>query len=154
MEHHKRIAIGPVESPQWVRDAVVAGGGEVVDELLRLGIDLRGDQRQLAMHATQTGSLQRKQMTQQMVLWPEDADLYAGAFQYRSVPTFDIACTKAINDQTDIHATLSGGTECCSHGIADGVSPDPTFDDGVRCQAVLDAIEKSAGSKQWVSPEY
>ena len=31
MEHHKRIAIGPVESPEWVRDAVVAGGGEVVD---------------------------------------------------------------------------------------------------------------------------
>ncbi len=31
MEHHKRIAIGPVESPEWVRDAVVAGGGEVAD---------------------------------------------------------------------------------------------------------------------------
>ncbi|MEY4633991.1 MAG: hypothetical protein RLZ18_1363 [Actinomycetota bacterium] len=31
MEHHKRIAIGPVESPEWVRDAVIAGGGEVVE---------------------------------------------------------------------------------------------------------------------------
>ena len=40
------------------------------------------------------------------------------------------------------------------NGINKGVSPDPTFDDGVRCQAILDAIEKSAGSKQWVSPEY
>ena len=31
MEHHKRIAIGPVDSPEWVRDAVIAGGGEVVE---------------------------------------------------------------------------------------------------------------------------
>jgi predicted dehydrogenase len=50
--------------------------------------------------------------------------------------------------------TFTHGVRDLMHGIADGVSPDPTFDDGVRCQAVLDAIEKSAGSKQWVSPEY
>jgi phosphoglycerate dehydrogenase-like enzyme len=31
MEHHKRITIGPVDSPEWVRDAVIAGGGEVVE---------------------------------------------------------------------------------------------------------------------------
>jgi len=31
MEHHKRIAIGPVDSPEWVRDAVIAGCGEVVE---------------------------------------------------------------------------------------------------------------------------
>jgi phosphoglycerate dehydrogenase-like enzyme len=31
MEHHKRIAIGPVDSSEWVRDAVIAGGGEVVE---------------------------------------------------------------------------------------------------------------------------
>ncbi len=50
--------------------------------------------------------------------------------------------------------TFTHGVRDILHGIADGVSPDPTFEDGVRCQAVLDAIEKSAGSKQWVSPEY
>lgn len=31
MEHHKRIAIGPDTSPSWVSDAVIAGGGEIVD---------------------------------------------------------------------------------------------------------------------------
>jgi predicted dehydrogenase len=40
------------------------------------------------------------------------------------------------------------------NGIADGVSPAATFEDGLRCQAVLDAVERSAGSKQWVEPEY
>jgi hypothetical protein len=39
-------------------------------------------------------------------------------------------------------------------GIDKGVSPEPTFEDGVRCQAVLDAIETSASNKQWVTPEY
>lgn len=39
-------------------------------------------------------------------------------------------------------------------GIAVNKSPDPTFVDGLRCQAVLDAIEESAGSKQWVEPDY
>ncbi len=40
------------------------------------------------------------------------------------------------------------------NGVADGVSPAPNFDDGVRCQAVLEAVERSAGSRQWVEPEY
>jgi predicted dehydrogenase len=40
------------------------------------------------------------------------------------------------------------------NGIAAGKSPAATFDDGVRCQAVLDAVERSAGSKTWVEPEY
>jgi predicted dehydrogenase len=39
-------------------------------------------------------------------------------------------------------------------GIAAGSSPAASFADGVRCQAVLDAVERSAGSKQWVEPEY
>lgn len=50
--------------------------------------------------------------------------------------------------------TFTHGVYDLLNGINKGVSPDPTFDDGVRCQAILDAIEKSAGSKQWVSPEY
>jgi predicted dehydrogenase len=40
------------------------------------------------------------------------------------------------------------------NGIAAGTSPAPTFADGVRCQAVLEAVERSAGSRQWVEPEY
>ena len=31
MEHHKRIAIAPASSPQWVTDAVIRGGAEVVE---------------------------------------------------------------------------------------------------------------------------
>jgi predicted dehydrogenase len=40
------------------------------------------------------------------------------------------------------------------NGIAAGTSPAATFDDGLRCQAVLDAIDRSNGSQQWVEPEY
>jgi predicted dehydrogenase len=40
------------------------------------------------------------------------------------------------------------------NGIAVGQSPAATFDDGVRCQAVLDAVEQSSGSRSWVEPEY
>ena len=40
------------------------------------------------------------------------------------------------------------------YGIAENTSPAPTFADGVRCQAVLDAIEHSAGDGGWVKPEY
>ena len=38
-------------------------------------------------------------------------------------------------------------------GIAAGESPAPTFEDGYRCQAVLDAVEKSAQNGGWISPE-
>jgi len=31
MEHHKRIAVAPSNSPEWVRAAVLAGGGEVAE---------------------------------------------------------------------------------------------------------------------------
>jgi phosphoglycerate dehydrogenase-like enzyme len=31
MEHHKRIAVAPSSSPGWVRQAVLAGGGEVAE---------------------------------------------------------------------------------------------------------------------------
>lgn len=40
------------------------------------------------------------------------------------------------------------------NGIAAGTSPAATFADGLRCQAVLEAVERSAGSKSWVEPEY
>jgi predicted dehydrogenase len=38
-------------------------------------------------------------------------------------------------------------------GIAAGESPAPTFEDGYRCQAVLDAVQRSAESRQWTTPE-
>jgi predicted dehydrogenase len=37
-------------------------------------------------------------------------------------------------------------------GIAAGKSPPPTFEDGYRCQAVLDAVERSLKSGTWTEP--
>jgi len=37
-------------------------------------------------------------------------------------------------------------------GIGKGENPAPSFEDGYRCQAVLDAIERSAASGQWEQP--
>ncbi len=37
-------------------------------------------------------------------------------------------------------------------GIKAGVSPSPTFEDGYRCQAVLDAVSRSAVSRAWEIP--
>jgi predicted dehydrogenase len=50
--------------------------------------------------------------------------------------------------------TFTHGVHDLLNGIADGSAPAPTFADGLRCQAVLEAVERSAGSKQWVEPEY
>jgi predicted dehydrogenase len=38
-------------------------------------------------------------------------------------------------------------------GIGAGKSPAPTFEDGYRCQAVIDAVERSVESRQWTAPE-
>ncbi len=38
-------------------------------------------------------------------------------------------------------------------GIKTGIGPGPTFEDGYRCQAVLDAVERSLGDREWVIPE-
>ena len=35
-------------------------------------------------------------------------------------------------------------------GIESGTSPRPSFEDGVRNQRVLDAIEKAAQSRRWI----
>jgi predicted dehydrogenase len=50
--------------------------------------------------------------------------------------------------------TFTHGVYDLLNGIAANQSPAPTFEDGLRCQAVLEAVERSAGSKQWVEPEY
>jgi predicted dehydrogenase len=50
--------------------------------------------------------------------------------------------------------TFTHGIYDLLNGIATGNAPAPTFEDGLRCQAVLEAVERSAGSKQWVEPEY
>jgi predicted dehydrogenase len=34
--------------------------------------------------------------------------------------------------------------------LAEGKNPSPSFEDGVRCQEVLEAVERSAKSKRWV----
>ena len=37
-------------------------------------------------------------------------------------------------------------------GIREGKNPAPTFEDGYRCQAILDAVERSLESKRWTEP--
>lgn len=37
-------------------------------------------------------------------------------------------------------------------GISSGESPAPTFEDGYRCQAVLDAVERSVEGQGWTEP--
>lgn len=37
------------------------------------------------------------------------------------------------------------------NGIAKGTSPYPNFEDGVRNQAVLEAVEESVRNRKWVS---
>ena len=37
-------------------------------------------------------------------------------------------------------------------GVSSGDQPEPSFEDGYRCQAVLDAVERSSASGQWESP--
>ncbi len=39
-------------------------------------------------------------------------------------------------------------------GVRENRSPAPTFEDGYKVQAVLDAVERSAQSRQWTKPEY
>lgn len=50
--------------------------------------------------------------------------------------------------------TFTHGVYDLLNGIATGTAPSATFEDGLRCQAVLDAVEASAGSRQWVEPDY
>ncbi|MDQ3512304.1 MAG: Gfo/Idh/MocA family oxidoreductase [Chloroflexota bacterium] len=38
-------------------------------------------------------------------------------------------------------------------GIGAGTNPAPTFEDGFRCQAVLDAVERSARERTWMTPK-
>lgn len=50
--------------------------------------------------------------------------------------------------------TFTHGVYDLLNGIAAGSAPAPTFEDGLRCQAILDAVERSAGSGGWVEPDY
>lgn len=50
--------------------------------------------------------------------------------------------------------TFTHGLYDLLQGIATNQAPAPTFEDGVRCQAVLDAVERSSDSGSWVKPEY
>ncbi|MFB5266481.1 Gfo/Idh/MocA family protein [Paenibacillus enshidis] len=48
-------------------------------------------------------------------------------------------------EHTFIHEVLE-----LSSAIAEGRQPEPSFHDGVRCQAVLEAVERSIGERRWV----
>jgi predicted dehydrogenase len=37
-----------------------------------------------------------------------------------------------------------------SNAIAEGRQPEPNFRDGVNCQAVLEAVERSIEERRWV----
>jgi predicted dehydrogenase len=50
--------------------------------------------------------------------------------------------------------TFTHGVYDLLNGIAAGTAPAATFEDGVRCQAILDAVERSAGSRAWAEPAY
>ena len=55
-------------------------------------------------------------------------------------------------DLSDIigKATIAPLVGLFLEGIRTGVTPSPSFDDGVRAQAVLDAIGESAARRSWV----
>jgi predicted dehydrogenase len=38
-------------------------------------------------------------------------------------------------------------------GISAGKSPQPSFEDRYRCQAVLEAVERSFENREWMRPE-
>ena len=50
--------------------------------------------------------------------------------------------------------TFTHAARDLAHAIAEGASPQPSFRDGVRCQAVIDAVERSAETKAWTRPDY
>jgi predicted dehydrogenase len=50
--------------------------------------------------------------------------------------------------------TFTHGVYDLLNGIAKAKSPAATFEDGMRCQAILEAVERSAGSGSWVEPDY
>jgi predicted dehydrogenase len=54
--------------------------------------------------------------------------------------------------ETDYEHTFVHTIKDLLEGIAAGKSPQPSFEDGYRCQAVLDAVERSAESRTWTEP--
>lgn len=49
--------------------------------------------------------------------------------------------------------TFTHGVLDLLNGIVNNQSPAPTFADGVQCQAILDAVERSSEGGGWVKPE-
>ena len=49
--------------------------------------------------------------------------------------------------------TFTHGVYDLLNGIAAGNSPAATFEDGLRCQAVIDAVERSATAGSWIEPD-
>ncbi len=50
--------------------------------------------------------------------------------------------------------TFTHGVYDLLNGIASGTAPGATFEDGLRCQAIVDAVERSSSGGGWVEPEY
>ena len=50
--------------------------------------------------------------------------------------------------------TFTHGVLDLLEGITRNESPDATFADGVRCQAVLDAVERASNDRGWIRPDY
>jgi predicted dehydrogenase len=50
--------------------------------------------------------------------------------------------------------TFTHGVYDLLNGIATATSPSATFEDGLRCQAIIDAIQRSADSGTWIEPAY
>lgn len=48
-------------------------------------------------------------------------------------------------EHTFIHEMLE-----LSNAIEEGRQPEPNFNDGVKCQAVLEAVERSIDERRWV----
>ncbi len=50
--------------------------------------------------------------------------------------------------------TFTHGIYDLLNGIGSGTAPAATFTDGLRAQAIIEAVERSSGSGSWVEPDY
>jgi len=50
--------------------------------------------------------------------------------------------------------TFTHGIYDLLNGIGSGTTPAATFTDGLRAQAIVEAVERSSGSGSWVEPDY
>jgi hypothetical protein len=73
------------------------------------------------MHPAKPGTLQRNQVSEQMMLWPEHAHLNTRFGEKQAMPSWQIAGAKAIYDQPDIDPTGCRLAEGFGNAIANAV---------------------------------